>query len=74
MAEFKVGGLQGNYHDSLQPALSTGPVKLTTNWVQYSLALSNRDLSHVIGGLVWVTNADLNPQGATIYIADIKYE
>ena len=74
VAEFKVGGLQGTYHDSLQPALTTGSIKLTAEWVQYTLDLSGHDLSHIIGGLVWVTNADLNPQGATIYLAEIRYE
>ena len=74
VAEFKVGGLKGTYQDSLQPALSTGPIKLTGEWTEYSLPLAGQDLTHVIGGFVWVTNADQNPNGATIYLADIRYE
>jgi len=73
-AEFKVGGLKGNYQDSLQPALSTGPIVLTNEWARYTLDLSGRDLSHIIGGFVWVTNKPSNPDGATIYLDDIRFE
>jgi len=73
-AEFKVGGLEGTYKDSLQPAPSTGPIVLTDTWVQYTLDLSGRDLSHIIGGFVWVTNKPSNPGGATIYLDDIRFE
>jgi hypothetical protein len=73
-AEFKVGGLKGDYQDSLQPALSTGPIILTGEWTSYALDLSGRDLSHIIGGFVWVTNKASNPDGATIYLDDIRFE
>ncbi|MBC8447498.1 MAG: hypothetical protein H8D78_07090 [Chloroflexi bacterium] len=73
-AEFKVGGLKGTYQDSLQPALSTGPIVLTSMWTPYTLDLSGRDLSHIIGGFVWVTNKPSNPDGATIYLDDIRFE
>lgn len=73
-AEFKVGGLKDTYQDSLQPALSTGPIVLTDAWMQYTLDLSGRDLSHIIGGFVWVTNKPSNPDGATIYLDDIRFE
>ena len=77
VAEFKVGGLpgkDGKYQDSLQSALSSGPITLTGDWTQYSIDLAGQDLSHIIGGLVWVTNVDSNPNGATIYLDDIRYE
>ncbi len=73
-AEFKVGGLDDIYKDSLQPALSTGPIVLTNSWVQYTLQLAGEDLSHIIGGFVWVTNKPSNPNGATIYLDEIKFE
>jgi hypothetical protein len=73
-AEFKVGGLKGDYQDSLQPALSTGPIVLTGEWASYALDLSGRDLSHIIGGFLWVTNESSNPGGATIYLDDIRFE
>lgn len=72
-AEFKVGGVTGTYPDSLA-LRTTGNVKLTTGWQQYSIDLSGEDLSHVIGGFCWVTNADLNPDGCTIYLDDIYFE
>jgi hypothetical protein len=70
-AEFKVGGLKGDYQDSLQPAETTGPIVLTENWIEYSIDLAGKDLSHIIGGFVWVTN-DTN--GGTIYLDDIIFE
>jgi hypothetical protein len=73
-AEFKVGGLKGVYSDSLQPALSSGPITLTTEWLQYTIDLSRKDLSHIMGGFVWVTNKPANPNGATIYIDDVRFE
>jgi hypothetical protein len=73
-AELKVGGLKGTYQDSLQPAFSTGPIVLTKDWKQYTLDLSGKNLSHIIGGLVWVTNKPSNPNGATIYLDDIRFE
>ena len=72
--EFKVGGLNGTFQDSLQPALSTGPITLTKEWVEYSLDLTGKDLSHIIGGFVWVTNKEDNDSPATIYIDEIKFE
>jgi hypothetical protein len=73
-AEFKVGGLQGTYSDSLQPAKSSGPLALTNKWVQYTIDLTGQDLSHIMGGFVFVTNKESNPKGAVIYIDDIKFE
>jgi hypothetical protein len=66
--------LSGDYQDSLQPARSTGPIVLTSEWAMYTLDLSGRDLSHIIGGLVWVTSKPSNPGGATIYLDDIRFE
>ena len=73
-AEFKVGGLEGTYSDSLQPALSNGPIRLTDKWVQYSIDLTGQDLSHSMSGFVWVTNKQFNPNGAVIYLDDIRFE
>ncbi len=73
-AEFKVGGLDGKFGDSLRPAKSTGPIVLTNQWVKYELDLQQADLSHTLGGFVWVTNAALNPNGATIYLDEIRFE
>jgi hypothetical protein len=74
MGEFKVGGIQGQYADSLQPAETSGPIVLTKNWVQYSINLTDKNLTHIIGGFIWVTNKSGNPKGATIYLDDIRFE
>ena len=70
--EFKMGGIMGEYSDS--DSASIGPVVLTKEWKQYTIDLRGRDLSYIIGGFCWATNADVNPDGATFYLDDIKYE
>lgn len=73
-AEFKVGGITGNYPDSIQPLVTTGVTVLSNRWQQYTIYLTGKDLSHVIGGFCWVTSKDLNPLGCTIYLDDIRFE
>jgi|WetSurMetagenome_2_1015567.scaffolds.fasta_scaffold34829_2 hypothetical protein len=73
-AEFKVGGIKGTYSDSLQPAFSSGTITLTPEWHQYTIDLNGKDLSYIMGGFVWVTKKPSNPNGATIYIDDIRFE
>jgi hypothetical protein len=73
-AEFKVGGIEGEYPDSVQPAVSTGIIVLSDNWQQYTIDLSSEDLSHIIGGFCWATNKAHNPHGCRIYLDEIRYE
>lgn len=70
--EFKFGGISGEYPDS--DGASIGPLTLTNEWKQYTIDLSGKDLSHIIGGFAWATNIDVNPDGAVFYLDDIKYE
>ncbi|MBN2119883.1 MAG: hypothetical protein JW734_02350 [Candidatus Omnitrophica bacterium] len=70
--EFKMGGIMGEYSDS--DSAGIGPVVLTKDWKQYTIDLRGKDLSYVIGGFCWTTNADVNPEGATFYLDEIKYE
>ncbi len=70
--EFKVGGITGKYPDS--DSVSIGPVVLDKEWKQYSIDLSGKDMSHIIGGFCWATNIDVNPKGVTFYLDEIKYE
>lgn len=72
--EFKMGGITGAYGDSVLPALSTGVITLTTTWRQYSINLIGKNLSRVVGGFVWVAKKANNPQGATFYLDDIRYQ
>ncbi len=70
--EFFIGGISGDNPDSLGKT-STGYVTLTSSWQEYTISLSSKYLSHVIGGFGWATNSSNNPNGATFYLDDIKY-
>lgn len=70
--EFKLGGIMGQYSDS--DAAGIGPVILNKEWTQYTIDLKGKDLSYIIGGFCWATNADVNPEGAVFYLDEIKYE
>jgi hypothetical protein len=70
--EFKVGGIMGEYSDSDLAVI--GPVILTLEWKQYTIDLKGKDMSYIIGGFVWATNVDVNPEGATFYMDEIKFE
>ncbi len=70
--EFKVGGIMGEYSDS--DAAVIGPVILSPEWKQYTIDLKGKDMSYIIGGFCWATNVDVNPQGATFYLDEIRYE
>jgi len=70
--EFKIGGITGLYPDS--DIAGIGPVMLTQEWKQYEIDLRGKDLSYISGGFTWSTNLDVNPNGATFYLDDIRYE
>jgi exo-beta-1,3-glucanase (GH17 family) len=73
-AEFKVGGITGKYPDSIQPAVSTSVIVLSGKWQQFTIDLAGKDLSHVVGGLCWVTSKNQNPSGCTIYLDYMMFE
>ena len=70
--EVKIGGINGTYPDS--DIAVAGPIILTKKWQQYTIDLSGKDLSYISGGFCWATNLDANPNGATFYLDDIRYE
>lgn len=70
--EFKMGGIAGVYPDS--DSAGIGPVLLTQEWKQYTISLTGKDLSHIIGGFAWATNLDVNPNGCVFYLDEIRYE
>ncbi|NQT90786.1 MAG: hypothetical protein HQ558_05985 [Candidatus Omnitrophica bacterium] len=70
--EIKIGGMSGTYPDS--DSASVGPIVLTKEWQQHEVNLKGLDLSYISGGFCWATNLDVNPDGATFYIDDIRYE
>ena len=70
--EFKVGGIMGEFSDS--DGSGIGPVILNKEWTQYTIDLKGKDMSYIIGGFCWAANIDNNPEGATFYLDEIKYE
>jgi len=70
--EFKMGAIMGEYSDS--DSAGIGPVILNKEWTQYTIDLKGKDMSYVIGGFCYSTNIDVNPEGATFYLDEIKYE
>jgi hypothetical protein len=70
--EVKIGGITGTYADS--DTATAGPIILTTDWKQFEIDLEGRDLSYISGGFCWSTNLDVNLDGATFYLDDMRYE
>jgi hypothetical protein len=73
-AEFKVGGVKGQFSDGINPARTTGMLVLTNKWTLYRIDFTEGDdLTTMISGFCWVTDRDWNPKGCTIYVDDIKF-
>jgi hypothetical protein len=71
IVEFKAGGIRGRpYEDTFE--VSIGKIKLSSTWREYTIDLSNQDLSNVIGAFAWIVAASDNGNNkVTIYIADL---
>ena len=72
IVEFKMGGIVGEYGDS--DSASSGPVRLTSDWTEYSIDLTNLDLSYITGGFCISMSAVESPDGAIFYLDEIVYE
>ena len=72
IASFGAGGIKGTYPDTAEASI--GPVELTSTWQQYTINLVGKDLSYINGALTWTMTADSNPDGATFFMDDIKFE
>jgi len=72
LEEAKIGGIMGDYSDS--DTAGIGPIVLTKEWKQYTIDLSGKDISYIIGGFCWATNVDVNPDGIVFYLDEMKYE
>lgn len=71
--EFKVGGINKPYGDSLTDPRSI-KANLTQGWQKFEIDLKEADLKHIIGGFAWATNQNDNPNGVTFYLDDIRFE
>lgn len=70
--EFKFGVLGEDKKFSDSGSGTTGPLKLTKEWVQYTIDLAGRDLTRIKTGFVWTLAGQGKP--VTFYLDDIKYE
>ena len=71
--QFKVGGINERFGDSLTYARST-TAKLDKEWQEFTIDLKGANLKHIIGGFCWVSNWDSTPDGVTIFLDDIRFE
>jgi hypothetical protein len=69
---FGIGGIGGRYPDSSRAEI--GPITLEKEWRQYSIDLSEKEISYISAGFYWMTDKISNPEGAVFYIDEIKYE
>jgi len=46
---------------------------LTNQWAQYSIDVTGRNLSYVLGGFGWVASDSDNPSGAVFFLDDVGY-
>ena len=73
IAEVGVGGITGKYADT--DKVSKGPIKLTTEWQEFEIDISQADLSYISGGFFWTAKAEDEPEGGiTFYLDDIRFE
>ncbi|TAN61256.1 hypothetical protein EPN16_03625, partial [bacterium] len=72
LQKVKVGGIKGDYSDTSE--VEMGPIQLTDAWQQVTVNLVGKDISYISGGFAWVATADQNPDGATFYLDDLKFE
>lgn len=72
-SEFKVGGIDATYGDSLLYPRGIN-TDLTEKWQEFEIDLTRVDLTYIIGGFLWVTNWDMNPNSITFYLDDIRFE
>ena len=64
------GSRAGKYRDSA--VVSTGRIRLSTDWTPYSIDVSVADRSHVINGFSWTVYS--SGARAVIYLDDVRYE
>ena len=73
IVEFKIGGMMGDYSDTTER--TTGPIGLTKEWKEYTIDLTDEDLSYMSGGFCWVVaGTDVPEEGITFYLDEIVYE
>lgn len=46
---------------------------LSTTWTRYTIDLTGKDLSYVLGGFAWICTSKANPGGAEFWIDDVQF-
>ncbi len=72
MVEIVIGGASSVFPDS--DGLTTGDIRLTSEWKQYLLDLSSADLSYISCGFGFILKQPNHLSGCTIYLDDVRYE
>lgn len=72
VVSIKIGGVKGDFPDTVTKELVA--LKLGSQWKQYSIDLTGRDLSNISGGFCWTADGKLNPKGCTFYLDEVVYE
>src|ERR1039458_9088616 len=57
---FKMGGVGMGHSYPDSDSAASAPITLTNDWKEYSIDLSDKDLTHIIGGFAWVGTAKEN--------------
>ena len=70
--EFKSGGISGEFPDSYRAEAPI--VTLTPEWQEYVIDLDGQDMTTVIGGFIFAVAKDKNPDGATFYLDEIRFQ
>jgi hypothetical protein len=73
VVNFKVGGIDAKYGDSLKSGRCV-KADLTDKWAQFEIDLNNADLRHIIGGFSFSVAQPDYPLGLTLYLDDIRFE
>ena len=70
-----VTGIPTEQYPDSSPKVSLDYVTLSNSWTRYTMDLGGSDLSYVLGGFGWVTNAPQNNnQDIVFYLDDIRYD
>lgn len=70
--DIKVGGITGDIPDTCSKELKS--LRLSKEWKQYTIDLSDCDLSNIIGGFCWSADGSKNSGIVTFYFDNIIYE
>lgn len=69
---FKVGGIKGEYSDSIEASLGH-LVILSKRWKKYTINLKGKDLSHMIGGFCFVVVNEDFQENMIFYLDEIFF-